>query len=56
MERVFVHEKALCESFKVGSGTRVWPFAHVLPGAEIGQECNTCDGVFIENDVIIGTA
>jgi len=54
MENVFVHERALCESSKVGAGTRVWAFAHVLPGAEIGRECNVCDGVFIENDVIIG--
>lgn len=54
MESVFVHDKALCESSKVGAGTRVWAFAHVLPGAEIGRDCNICDGVFIENDVIVG--
>jgi len=50
----FVHEKALCESTDVGLGTRVWAFAHVLPGARIGRDCNICDGVFIENDVIVG--
>jgi UDP-2-acetamido-3-amino-2,3-dideoxy-glucuronate N-acetyltransferase len=50
----FVHEKALCESENVGSGTRVWAFAHVLPKAVIGSECNICDGVFVENDVKIG--
>ena len=54
MKNIFVHEKALCESSKVGTDTRVWAFAHVLPGAEIGRECNICDGVFIENDVIVG--
>jgi acetyltransferase-like isoleucine patch superfamily enzyme/dTDP-4-dehydrorhamnose 3,5-epimerase-like enzyme len=32
----------------------VWAFAHVLPGARIGTECNICDNVFVENDVVIG--
>lgn len=51
---VFVHPQALCESTTIGSKTRVWAFAHVLPGARIGADCNICDHVFIENDVVIG--
>lgn len=50
----FVHPQALCESERVGDGTRVWAFVHVLPGALIGADCNICDHVFIENDVVIG--
>lgn len=50
----FVHEKGLCESTKIGEGTRIWAFAHVLPGATIGLNCNICDGVFVENDVTVG--
>jgi UDP-2-acetamido-3-amino-2,3-dideoxy-glucuronate N-acetyltransferase len=50
----FKHERAIVESDKIGNGTRIWAFAHVLPGATIGSECNICDGVFIENDVTIG--
>lgn len=50
----FVHPMGLCESTKVGAGTRVWAFAHVLPGASIGRDCNICDHVFIENDVVVG--
>src|SRR5689334_21227108 len=49
-----VHPSALCESRSIGAGTRVWAFAHILPGAKIGADCNVCDGVFIENDVIVG--
>ena len=30
---VFVHEKALCESDRVGPRTRVWAFAHIMPEA-----------------------
>jgi NDP-sugar pyrophosphorylase family protein len=50
----FMHEKAVCESRNIGSGTRIWAFAHVLPGAVIGRDCNICDHVFIENEVRIG--
>ncbi|MEA9587217.1 WxcM-like domain-containing protein [Xanthomonas sp. WHRI 10064A] len=50
----YVHERGLCESTTVGDGTRIWAFAHVLPGASIGSGCNICDGVFIENDVVVG--
>lgn len=50
----FVHPQGICESEHVGDGTRVWAFAHVLPGAVIGADCNICDHVFIENDVVVG--
>ncbi len=50
----FKHPQALVESERVGKGTRVWAFAHVLPGAVIGEDCNVCDHVFVENDVVVG--
>jgi UDP-2-acetamido-3-amino-2,3-dideoxy-glucuronate N-acetyltransferase len=50
----FIHEQALCESPHIGEGTRIWAFAHILPGARIGDDCNICDHVFIENDVVVG--
>ncbi len=50
----FRHPQALVESQKIGNDTRIWAFAHVLPGARIGGCCNVCDHVFIENDVIVG--
>lgn len=54
MSDYFVHSHALCETTSIGAKTRVWAFAHVLPGAVIGAECNICDHVFIENDVTVG--
>ncbi len=51
---VFVHPKALCESDQVGARTRVWAFAHVLPGAVIGADCNICDHVFVEGGARVG--
>lgn len=50
----FVHPQGICESEHVGDGTRVWAFAHVLSGAVIGVDCNICDHVFVENDVVVG--
>ncbi len=50
----FVHSNGLCDSAKVGKGTRIWAFSHVLPGAIIGADCNICESVFIENDVVVG--
>jgi len=50
----FLHPQAICESTRVGDDTRIWAFAHVLSGASIGRDCNICDHVFIENDVVIG--
>ncbi|NBU75719.1 MAG: isomerase [Planctomycetes bacterium] len=54
MNKPFFHPQSLCESANIGNGTRVWAFAHILPKAVIGQDCNICDHVFIENDVVIG--
>lgn len=54
MDGPYLHNASICESQNVGRGTRVWAFAHILPGAKIGEDCNICDGVFVENDVIVG--
>ncbi len=50
----FAHASALVESENIGDRTRVWAFAHVLPGAQIGADCNICDHTFIENEVRVG--
>lgn len=56
MTKAIIHPQAICETEHVGDNTRIWAFAHVLPGAKIGKNCNICDGVFIENDVVVGDA
>lgn len=50
----YCHPNALCESDQIGDGTRIWAFVHVLPGAVIGKDCNICDGVFVEGNVVVG--
>ena len=51
---VFVHDRGLCESSEVGSGTRIWAFAHVMAGATVGQDCNICDHAFVEGGAVLG--
>lgn len=51
---IHIHSHALCESNEIGEGTRIWAFAHVLPGARIGRECNICDHSFVEGGAVIG--
>jgi acetyltransferase-like isoleucine patch superfamily enzyme/dTDP-4-dehydrorhamnose 3,5-epimerase-like enzyme len=51
----FVHPNGIVEDgAHIGDGTRIWAFVHILPGAQIGADCNICDQVFIENNVKMG--
>jgi len=53
-QNVFIHPQALVETDTIGSGTRVWAFAHVMNGARVGSECNICDHAFIESGAQVG--
>jgi len=53
-KNIFIHERAICKSTNIGNGTRIMANSHILPKATIGIEGDICDGVFIENDVVIG--
>lgn len=50
---VFVHPQAIVEG-NVGSGSRVWAFAHVLDGAVVGSSCKIGDHAFIESGARLG--
>ncbi len=54
MSQPFSHPLSDVQSSAIGSGTRVWQFVVVLPGAQIGQDCNICSHCLIESDVVIG--
>ena len=53
-DQVFIHPQAIVESDRIGDGTRIWAFAHVLKGAVIGRNCNIGDGAFIEGGAQLG--
>jgi acetyltransferase-like isoleucine patch superfamily enzyme len=50
----YFHPTALVESDQIGEGTRIWAFAHVMPGARVGRNCNLGDHVFVESRASIG--
>lgn len=54
MKPPFVHPQGICDSTRVGAGTTIWAFSHVLRGAVIGENVNINDHVFVENDVTVG--
>jgi UDP-2-acetamido-3-amino-2,3-dideoxy-glucuronate N-acetyltransferase len=50
----FKHELALVESERIGAGTRVWAFAHVMEGASVGADCNIGEHCFVERGAVLG--
>ena len=50
----YAHPLALVESTDIGEGTRIWAWAHVMPGARVGRGCNIGDHSFIEGGAAIG--
>ena len=54
MKQVFIHPLAEVAASEIGAGTRIWQFCVILGQARIGEDCNICSHVFIENDVFIG--
>ncbi len=51
----FVHESAyIDENVRIGEGTKIWHFSHVLTGSCIGDNCIIGQNVSIGPDVTIG--
>ena len=51
----FAHETvAIDEDCKIGSGTKIWHFSHVLSRSKLGENCNIGQNVVIGPDVTIG--
>jgi UDP-2-acetamido-3-amino-2,3-dideoxy-glucuronate N-acetyltransferase len=55
MQETFIHHTAIADAgASIGSGTRIWHFCHIMPGAVIGQGCNIGQNVFIDNNAQVG--
>ncbi len=51
----FVHPTAVIdEGAKIGNGTKIWHFCHVMPKAEIGERCILGQNVFVADNVKLG--
>lgn len=52
---VFVHESSYVDSpCKIGSGTKIWHFSHIMRDCEIGERCNIGQNVVISPGVRLG--
>jgi UDP-2-acetamido-3-amino-2,3-dideoxy-glucuronate N-acetyltransferase len=52
---VFVHESSYVDAGAViGTGTKIWHFCHVMPGAVIGERCSFGQNVVVMNGVRVG--
>ena len=55
MSDVFIHESSYVDDgARIGEGTKVWHFCHVMPGAVIGERCSLGQNVVVMNTVRIG--
>jgi UDP-2-acetamido-3-amino-2,3-dideoxy-glucuronate N-acetyltransferase len=51
----FAHETAVIDNgCKIGKGTKIWHFSHVMSGSEIGENCNIGQNVVISPGVKLG--
>lgn len=51
----FIHESSFVdEEVKIGTGTRIWHFSHILKNTTIGKNCNVGQNVMIGPNVTIG--
>jgi UDP-2-acetamido-3-amino-2,3-dideoxy-glucuronate N-acetyltransferase len=51
----FAHETAVIdEGCSIGSGTKIWHFSHIMPGAVLGEKCNIGQNVVISPGVVLG--
>jgi UDP-2-acetamido-3-amino-2,3-dideoxy-glucuronate N-acetyltransferase len=51
----FAHDTAVIdEGCKIGKGTRIWHFSHIMTGSEIGENCNIGQNVVVSPGVKLG--
>lgn len=51
----FVHESSYVDGdIKIGEGTKIWHFSHIMSNCEIGERCNIGQNVVISPGVKLG--
>ena len=54
MADYFAHETAVIDDgVKIGAGTRIWHFSHIMTGCVIGENCNLGQNVVVSPEVIL---
>jgi UDP-2-acetamido-3-amino-2,3-dideoxy-glucuronate N-acetyltransferase len=53
--KYFAHETAVVDDgCKIGEGTKIWHFTHIMPNCVIGNKCNIGQNVVVSPDVVLG--
>ncbi|OGX89567.1 hexapeptide transferase [Hymenobacter lapidarius] len=51
----YAHPTAILdEGCQIGQGSRIWHFSHVCAGADLGEQCNLGQNVFVADGVTLG--
>jgi len=51
----FAHSTAVIdEGCKIGKGTKIWHFSHLMPNCTLGENCNLGQNVVVSPQVILG--
>ncbi len=52
----FAHETSVVDAgCKIGKGTKIWHFSHIMSGSVLGENCNIGQNVVISPGVILGS-
>ena len=55
MKSFFAHETSVIDSdCKIGKGTSIWHFSHIMSNCTIGENCNLGQNVVISTEVALG--
>lgn len=51
----FIHETAVVDNgARIGNGTKVWHFSHLMPNCVIGENCSLGQNVYVASHVTLG--
>lgn len=55
MQDYFAHETATVDDgCRIGAGTKIWHYSHIMTGCVLGERCNIGQNVVISPDVVLG--
>ena len=55
MKKYFAHETSVIDQpCKIGNGTKIWHFTHIMKDCVIGENCNIGQNVLVSSGVILG--
>lgn len=51
----FAHPSAIIdEGCRIGKGTKIWHFSHIMPNCTLGENCNIGQNVVVSPEVVLG--